>query len=101
MSLLAEKLRGVLFSNLRADMPLPLRSAAWDLFNAIDTDLDIAEYTDNESSTTQEASERFDTVLKRGEEELEDDVVFEEDEEDDVPIRNDPLEIELDDDELT
>lgn len=101
MSLLAEKLRGVLFSNLRPDMPLPVRSAAWDLFNAIDTDLDIAEYTNNESSTTQEAAERFDDVLKRGDE-IEDDIIFEEDEEEEeVTPRNDPLEIELDDDELT
>lgn len=69
MSILADKLRAVIFSNLRADMPLPLRKASWDLFNAIDSDLDIANYT--HSSDTDPFIDRFETVLGRGELEFE------------------------------
>jgi len=68
MSILVDKLRAVLFSNLRPDMPVPLRTVAWDLFTAIDQDLDIAGYNDSTvSSTTEEVIERFDHILKRNE----------------------------------
>jgi hypothetical protein len=101
MSLLATKLRGVLFSNLRPDMPQALRNAAWNLFDAIDTDLDIAEYTDNESSTTQEAVEKFDLVLQRGDHiQDDDDIEYDDDiEDEDTPIKPDPLNLELDEDD--
>lgn len=68
MSVLVDKLRAVLFSNLRPDMPKAIRDASWDLFNSIDQDMDVAGYTsDTVSSTTEESLERFEHALKRNE----------------------------------
>lgn len=64
MSVLADKLRSVVFSNLRGDVPKSIRQAAWDLFSAIDSDLDVAGYIP--SSTTDEIIEKFDETLRRG-----------------------------------
>jgi hypothetical protein len=64
MSVLADKLRAVVFSNLRGDVPKSIRQAAWDLFSAIDSDLDVAGYIP--SSTTDEVIEKFDETLRRG-----------------------------------
>lgn len=70
-----------------------IRKAAWDLFNAIDSDLDICDYTDNESSTTVEALERFEATLATGTLLTRDDEV---EETEDVPIV-DILDLETDD----
>ena len=68
MSVLVDKLRAVLLSNLRPDMPKAIRDASWNLFNSIDQDMDVAGYTsDTVSSTTEEALEKFDHALKRNE----------------------------------
>jgi len=64
MSVLTDKLRAVIFSNLRNEVPRSIRTAAWDLFTAIDSDLDVAGYIP--SSTTDESIEKFDEVLRRG-----------------------------------
>jgi hypothetical protein len=104
MSLLATHLRSILFSNLRPDMSSVQRKAAWNLFNSIDSDLDIAGYTNNESSTTQEAVERFESVLKHGEENMiedEDDFddIVDEPEDSPEPARTNIIDIDLDDDD--
>lgn len=104
MSILADKLRGVLFSNLRHDMPRPTRQAAWELFNAIDSDLDIAGYI--ASSPTDELSDMFDDVLAAGERLAEgdgEDILPVEDTpvlEEEVDVLNLELEEETEDDEI-
>lgn len=61
MSILVSKIRPILFSNLRPDFDPKLRAAVWNLFNAVDSDLDIAGYI--ESSTTDEALEELESTM--------------------------------------
>lgn len=80
------------------------RKAVWNLFNSIDSDLDIAGYTSNESSSTQEFVEKLEAILKHGddnmiEDEI-DDIVDEPEAEEDTP-RTHLIDIELDDDDIT
>ena len=60
MSILVTELRSLIFSNLRPDLNPKIRKACWNLYNAIDADLDVMGYhEDTASSTTQEAIEKF------------------------------------------
>lgn len=94
MSILVDKLRATLFSNLRPDMPQKIREVAWDLFNAIDNDLDVANFIP--SSSTDEVIELFDAVMRSNElPDFEDEEV--EDDSDDTPTSR----FAITDDELT
>lgn len=88
MSILTDKLRAVIFSNLREDVPRNIRQAAWNLFTAIDSDLDVAGYIP--SSTTDESAEKFDETLAKGEIGVDD--IYEIFGEDDVDYGDDVVE---------
>lgn len=98
MSILVDKLRAVLFSNLREDMPKTIREGAWELFNSIDQDLDVAGYTGNESSSTQEVAEKFDNILRSLDSTEDFEFVEEEDTAEDTPA-NSILDTDISDDD--
>ena len=67
MSLLASHLRPLIVSNLREDLNPRIKQAMMELFNAIDQDLDVNNYsidTDTTSSAVDLAVEKLETVLQ-------------------------------------